>query len=140
MRLCHFKSSWLLGKSTPPSCRKLRGDPQEVNGQSFTPVEQCPSQRCKVNNKGGQLHLATRGCKFVKFQEVKVQELAEEVPMGCIPRTLNVQLKGELTRALAPGDVVDITGIFLPIQFTGFRVRMNFLVFGRLEPSYVERF
>eukprot|EP00959_Pyramimonas_sp_CCMP1952_P014100 298422-Pyramimonas_sp.AAC.1 len=76
-----------------------------------------------MNAKPGQLHLQTRGSKFMKYQEVKVQELAEEVPVGSIPRMLNVQLKGELTRTVAPGDVVDITGIFLPIQYTGFRVR-----------------
>ena len=53
---------------------------------------------------------------------MRIQELAEEVPMGSIPRTMNVQLKGELTRVCSPGDVVDITGIFLPIQNTGYRV------------------
>jgi DNA replication licensing factor MCM7 len=94
-----------------------------VTSATFNPLDQCPSSRCKTNAKGGMLHLQTRGCKFQKFQEVRVQELAEEVPIGSIPRTLNVQMKGELTRSLAPGDVVDLTGIFLPIQFTGFKVR-----------------
>jgi DNA replication licensing factor MCM7 len=46
--------------------------------------------------------------------------------VGSIPRLLNVQLKGELTRTITPGDVVDITGIFLPIQVShaSYRPRM----------------
>jgi DNA replicative helicase MCM subunit Mcm2 (Cdc46/Mcm family) len=37
---------------------------------------------------------------FSKFfiQEIKVQELSEDVPVGRIPRTLQVQIKGALTR------------------------------------------
>ena len=33
-------------------------------------------------------------------QEVKVQELSEDVPVGHIPRSLTVQVKGDLTRSL----------------------------------------
>eukprot|EP00242_Pyramimonas_sp_CCMP2087_P007222 CAMPEP_0198204884 /NCGR_PEP_ID=MMETSP1445-20131203/8367_1 /TAXON_ID=36898 /ORGANISM="Pyramimonas sp., Strain CCMP2087" /LENGTH=745 /DNA_ID=CAMNT_0043876969 /DNA_START=68 /DNA_END=2305 /DNA_ORIENTATION=- len=101
---------------------------QEVSSSDFTPLEQCPSKQCEKNARKGQLYLQTRGSKFLKFQEVKVQELAEEVPVGSIPRLLNVQLKGELTRTITPGDVVDITGIFLPIQYQGFRAMKAGLV------------
>ena len=38
--------------------------------------------------------------KYVVFlQEVKVQELSEDVPVGHIARSLTVQVKGDLTRS-----------------------------------------
>lgn len=62
----------------------------------------------------GILKLETRGSKFTKFQELKLQELPSQVPMGHIPRSLSVFCRGELTRLASPGDVVTVDGIFLP--------------------------
>ncbi len=46
------------------------------------PLHSC-TQRSKVNRKM-QPVMETRGSKFVKFQEARIQELAEEVgPRGC---------------------------------------------------------
>lgn len=42
---------------------------------SFKPITMCPSQDCQLNKSGGRLHLQSRGSKFMKFQEMKVQEL-----------------------------------------------------------------
>lgn len=47
---------------------------QPVNSLSFLPVTDCPSDDCRVNKAGGRLYLQTRGSKFVKFQEIKIQE------------------------------------------------------------------
>lgn len=47
---------------------------QPVNGMTFMPVADCPSDDCRVNKAGGRLYLQTRGSKFVKFQELKIQE------------------------------------------------------------------
>ena len=94
---------------------------QEVTGEAFTPLARCPTPACLNNHAtNGQLHLQTRACKFVKYQEVRLQELSEDVPMGHIPRSLVVAVKGELVRSVSPGDVVETTGIFLPKPFTGF--------------------
>jgi DNA replicative helicase MCM subunit Mcm2 (Cdc46/Mcm family) len=90
------------------------------------------------------LHLQTRACKarapfplspsvltppasqFVKFQEVRLQEMSEDVPMGHIPRSLTAMVKGELVRLVSPGDIIEMTGIFLPKPATnGFRVRAH---------------
>ena len=40
------------------------------------------------------------------FQEVRVQELSEDVPVGHIPRSLIVQIKCDLTRSLGWGNLV----------------------------------
>lgn len=55
-----------------------------------------------------------RRSKFIKYQELKLQEMPHQVPIGHIPRTTTVQVKGENTRICKPGDSVTISGIFLP--------------------------
>jgi DNA replicative helicase MCM subunit Mcm2 (Cdc46/Mcm family) len=83
--------------------------------REFMPQRTCPSAECQ--QRGGRLdtlHLQTRGSKFCKFQELKLQELPNQVPMGHIPRSMSVYCRGELTRLASPGDVVTVDGVFLP--------------------------
>lgn len=47
---------------------------QPINGLSFMPLIMCSSDDCRVNKSGGRLYLQTRGSKFVKFQEIRIQE------------------------------------------------------------------
>lgn len=101
---------------------------QEVTARVFMPLLECPSQRCDTNRTKGNLILQLRASKFSKFQEAKIQELAEHVPKGHIPRSLTVHLRGELTRKVAPGDVVEFSGIFLPIPYSGFKAMRAGLV------------
>ncbi|CAK9204886.1 unnamed protein product [Sphagnum troendelagicum] len=101
---------------------------QEVTSRAFMPISECPSVRCRTNNAKGQLCLQVRGSKFTKFQEAKIQELSEHVPKGHIPRSMTVHLRGELTRQVGPGDLVEISGIFLPTPYTGFRAMRAGLV------------
>jgi DNA replication licensing factor MCM7 len=92
-----------------------------ANKREFLPQRSCPSQECR-NRRGGvgdTLHLQTRGSKFVKFQEIKLQELPSQVPIGHVPRSMSVYCRGELTRVTSPGDVVTIDGIFLPRRLGG---------------------
>lgn len=76
---------------------------QDVTSQTLTPLTVCPSQQCRTNNTKGSLHMQTRGCKFLKFQEVRVQEMTEQVPMGHIPRSMTVYLTENMTRSVIPG-------------------------------------
>ncbi|KAL7536153.1 LOW QUALITY PROTEIN: hypothetical protein ACHAWF_011224 [Thalassiosira exigua] len=83
--------------------------------REFLPQRECPSEECRRRTRGTDtLHLQTRGSKFVKFQELKLQELPGQVPMGHVPRSMGVYCRGELTRTACPGDVVTIDGVFLP--------------------------
>ncbi|EFW99975.1 DNA replication licensing factor [Grosmannia clavigera kw1407] len=107
---------------------------QPVTDKQFAPLAICPSADCKANQSGGQLHPSSRASKFLPFQEVKVQELAEQVPIGQIPRTLTVLCYGSLVRRISPGDVVDIAGIFLPTPYTGFKAMRA----GLLTDTYLE--
>ena len=113
---------------------------QEVTGTAYMPLCECPSARCKVNNTPGKLLFQTRGSKFVKYQEVKLQEPADEVPVGNIPRTMTVQMKGDLCRKIRPGDAVAVAGVFLPVPYTGYRaMRAGLIANTYLEAQCVEQ-
>ncbi len=51
------------------------------------PLVMCPSQDCVTNKSGGRLSLQTRGSKFIKFQEIKIQEHVK-----------NFQLKNKISK------------------------------------------
>ena len=91
---------------------------QQVTGRQFTPVGTCSSPPCMTNRSNGRLVLQTKASKFVRYQQVKMQELPGQVPMGHIPRTLNLVLRGQLTRTCSPGALVTISGMFLPLPTT----------------------
>lgn len=128
---------------------------QPVNSLTFTPISDCPSEDCRVNKSGGRLYLQTRGSKFMKFQEIKIQEhvrcpyglivrllmvfflflfQSDQVPVGHIPRSLTIFCRGETTRLAQPGDHIVVTGIFLPMVRTGFMQ----MVSGLLSETFVE--
>eukprot|EP00061_Rhincodon_typus_P008673 g31495.t1 len=109
-------------------CRAL------IQSPTFMPLIMCPSRECQTNKSGGRLYLQSRGSKFIKFQEIKVQEHSDQVPVGNIPRSMTVYSRGENTRLAQPGDHVTITGIFLPLMRTGFRQ----VVQGLLSETYLE--
>eukprot|EP00978_Attheya_sp_CCMP212_P003554 scaffold7454_cov53-Attheya_sp.AAC.10 len=106
--------------------------------REFMPQRQCPSDDCQAtgSGKGDTLHLQTRGSKFVKFQELKLQELPSQVPMGHVPRSMSVYCRGELTRMASPGDVVTVDGVFLPqrIAESGYRAMKA----GLISTTYIE--
>uniref|UniRef100_A0A6B2KZ17 DNA replication licensing factor MCM7 n=1 Tax=Arcella intermedia TaxID=1963864 RepID=A0A6B2KZ17_9EUKA len=101
---------------------------QKVNSKQFMPITKCPSPDCTKQKSIGRLELQTRGSKFVKFQEIRIQELPDQVPTGHIPRSLSVHLFGELTRKLSPGDTATIHGIFLPVPNEGYRAKYAGLI------------
>jgi len=46
----------------------------QITSTQFMPLLTCPSQDCVTNKSGGRLYLQTRGSKFIRFQELKIQE------------------------------------------------------------------
>jgi DNA replication licensing factor MCM7 len=94
---------------------------QEVNSTAFMPLIECPSEECRANGVKGQLFLQSRGSRFLKFQEARIQELTDQVPMGHIPRSMTVNLYADLCRTINPGDHVIIDGIYMPRPYSGFK-------------------
>lgn len=65
---------------------------------------------------------------------------ADQVPVGHIPRTMTVHMYGAICRQLSPGDVCHVSGIFLPMPYTGMRaMRAGLLTDTYLEGQYVHR-
>lgn len=91
---------------------------QEVVGRTFTPLDGYRPNRPKSEVPPT---MQTRGSKFIKYQEARIQEMADEVPEGSTPRSMALHFRGEVTRTAKAGDEVVISGIFLPEPFTGFR-------------------
>lgn len=48
---------------------------QEVTSRTFNPLVTCPSVECRLNGSLGKLQMQSRGSKFLKYQEAKLQEL-----------------------------------------------------------------
>ncbi|CAF0791914.1 unnamed protein product [Adineta steineri] len=107
---------------------------QPITSPTFMPLVMCPSQDCVINKSGGRLSLQTRGSKFIKFQEIKIQEHTDQVPIGNIPRSMTIWCRGTNTRLCQPGDHVAISGIFLPLLRTGFRQMTQ----GLLSDTFIE--
>lgn len=111
---------------------------QEVTGRSYMPIVTCPTANHVQGGTDAQLMPNYTACKYVKYQELKLQEPAEQVPIGNIPRTMSVKLNGELTRTCTSGDVVKISGIFLPMPFSGYKaMKAGFLADTFLEGTRV---
>lgn len=113
---------------------------QEVNSRTFTPLQECTSSECVRNRACGRLFMSTRACKFLAFQDIRVQELASQVPVGHIPRSLSIHFNGDLVRSVNPGDTIDVTGIYLPAPYTGFQaLRAGLLTDTYLEAQFVRQ-
>ena len=87
---------------------------QIVNSKEFNPIVQCPSDKCRTNNVNGQLNFQVRSSRFLSFQDIKIQEPSDQVPIGHVPRMIKIWAYGEISRQCTPGDMVSVTGIFMP--------------------------
>jgi len=94
---------------------------QVINGPTYSPTMECPSRDCQESKAHGRLELQLRGSNFMKYQEIRVQEMSDQVPVGTIPRSLTIRVTGENTRLCQPGDQVKISGILMPQLRSGFR-------------------
>ncbi|KAG9318608.1 minichromosome maintenance protein mcm7p [Chiua virens] len=114
---------------------------QQISGKTFSPITDCQNENeCKKNGIRGSLHMQTRACRFSSFQEIKIQEMADQVPVGHIPRSMTVHVNGSLVRMMNPGDVVHLGGIFLPIPYTGYQaIRAGLLTDTYLEVQYIHQ-
>lgn len=94
---------------------------QSVEGTNYMPLSDCESSQCKNNKRTGNLKCNIKESKFTKFQEIRIQEPADQVPTGNVPRTMKVIAMGENTRKLLPGMYVTVSGVFLPVVKEGFQ-------------------
>jgi len=108
---------------------------QNIESETYTPLAECPSRRCKENKQQGKLNCNIRTSRFVRHQELRVQEMSEHVPTGGVPRSINVILSGDLTRSVLPGDAVQLTGVYAPLQMPWFIAAKTG---GTLQEMYID--
>ncbi|OUS42720.1 mini-chromosome maintenance protein MCM6 [Ostreococcus tauri] len=83
--------------------------------------------------------LEREGCKFVDWQRVRVQENADEVPAGSLPRSMDVILRHEIVEEARAGDKAIFTGTLLvvpevaPKNMAGDRTELQSSVKGRSD-------
>lgn len=77
---------------------------QEVTSRTFNPLVTCPSPQCKLNSSPGKLQMQSRGSKFLKYQEAKIQELVKQIQRFYFLKTIIFQSlnKFQLDTSLAP--------------------------------------
>lgn len=85
------------------------------SGDRFNPLRQCPSSVCQANRVKGTLTMMIRGSRFVPYQELRLQEVSSEVPVGSVPRSITVRCYGSLSGQCKPGDAITLCGVLLPL-------------------------
>lgn len=88
---------------------------QPVHGRQYTPLVDCISPKCLQNNNRGRVLPHFSASKFVPFQELRIQETSDQCPVGSIPRMFTVHCRGSLVRQCSPGDIIALSGVFLPL-------------------------
>ncbi|XP_045778501.1 DNA helicase MCM8 [Maniola jurtina] len=88
------------------SCRSVQAvmQPQGV----FTAPNFC--QSCKSGNKFEPLQSSSY-TSTTDWQVAKIQEIQSQSLSGTIPRTVEIELQGDLVGTACPGDVLSVTGI-----------------------------
>lgn len=102
----------------------------------YTEPSICLSEKCGNRNKW---ILEREGCKFVDWQRVRVQENADEVPAGSLPRSMDVILRHEIVEEARAGDKAIFTGTLLvvpevaPKNMAGDRTELQSSMKGRSD-------
>ncbi|CAD5113181.1 DgyrCDS2369 [Dimorphilus gyrociliatus] len=78
----------------------------------YTQPTICRNPACNNRTK---FQLDVHCSKFVDFQKVRIQETQSELPRGCIPRSVEVILRGEAVEKAQPGDKCDFTGTLIVV-------------------------
>lgn len=82
--------------------------------QEFTYTEPlfCPNHLCSNRSK---FEIDITQSTFNNWQRVHVQEKADEIPNGCLPRSIDVIVRNELVEQIKPGSNLNFTGYLMVI-------------------------
>ncbi|KAH7101281.1 mis5 protein [Auriculariales sp. MPI-PUGE-AT-0066] len=94
-------------------CELCQGIIQDVEQQfKYTEPNACPNPLC--GNRSAWQFIRDSS-KFTDWQRVRIQENANEIPTGSMPRSLDVILRGELVERAKAGDKCVFTGTFIVV-------------------------
>jgi DNA replication licensing factor MCM7 len=63
---------------------------QIINTKEFTPKIELPLRRCEQNQTKSMLVMQVKSSKFISYQEIKIQEPSDQVPIGHVPHTMSI--------------------------------------------------
>ena len=98
-------------------CRKCGGLNKSIEQQfQYTEPQTCIS--CKQSK---DFQLMMNDCSYVDWQRLRVQENADEIPAGSMPRCIDIICRNEVVETAKAGDKVIFTGsvIVVPEQSGG---------------------
>ena len=86
----------------------------------YTRPMKCRNPRCggsgqRNSSNPNNFMLMTNMSIFADWQKLRVQEHSDEIPPGCMPRTIDVIVRGELVERAKAGDRCSITGTLVVI-------------------------
>ena len=118
------------------SCDICGYETYQVNHQrTYMPLLDCQSEQCRNNRSHGDIMQINRASKFLSFQEITIQEPTSEVPTGHVPRSIKISCFGSTTRKCAPGDMIIVTGVYLPRMIDDSRFKSKLI-----HDTYIEAF
>ena len=118
------------------SCDICGYETYQVNHQrTYMPLLDCQSEQCRNNRSHGDIMQINRASKFLSFQEITIQEPTTEVPTGHVPRSIKISCFGSTTRKCAPGDMIIVTGVYLPRMLSDSRFKSKLI-----HDTYIEAF
>lgn len=99
-----------VGVFTCKDCKTvIKGVRQEYK---FTEPLYCPNHLCS-NRKKFEIDLSES--EFSNWQRVHVQESTEEIPNGCLPRSIDLIVRNELCEQIKPGSTLNFTGYLVVV-------------------------
>uniref|UniRef100_A0A915NAB8 DNA replication licensing factor MCM6 n=1 Tax=Meloidogyne javanica TaxID=6303 RepID=A0A915NAB8_MELJA len=87
----------------------IRNVPQQFQ---YTQPIKCENQQCQNRSR---FMLNVYDSLFVDFQRLKIQENQDELPLGSVPRNVDVIIRGESVETAQPGDHCDFIGTLIVI-------------------------
>ena len=81
----------------------------------YTEPQVCVNPQCNSSNS---FQLILHNCSFVDWQRFRVQENADEIPAGSMPRCVDVICRNEVVEVAKAGDKVVFTGTIAVVPDT----------------------
>uniref|UniRef100_A0A183BV80 DNA replication licensing factor MCM6 n=1 Tax=Globodera pallida TaxID=36090 RepID=A0A183BV80_GLOPA len=99
-----------LGTFVCDDCGVMTRDvPQQFK---YTQPIKCSSQQCQNRTR---FMLDVHNSLFVDFQRLRIQETQDELPLGSVPRNVDIIVRGEFVESAQPGDHCDFIGTLIVI-------------------------
>ncbi|EGD72447.1 DNA replication licensing factor MCM6 [Salpingoeca rosetta] len=106
----------------------------------YTEPTKCRNSAC---NNARQFKLLIDQSQFVDFQKVRIQESADEIPSGSMPRSMDIILRHDAVEKAKAGDKVAFTGTLIVIpdvsQLSGSGGRTQMEMNGGRREGYSEQ-